>query len=262
MTRSERRPRDGRQAHVPETTRSIVLHQRPIPYHLRRSRRKTIGLRIGAQGLQVTAPTWVSLTEVERILLARSDWILRHLQAWAERQEQQQQQRIRWETGGTVPYLGVELRLQLEGRQTVCYIGDARHPRHGDTLELGLSATTDEQSVCQAVHAWLKTQAREVLEERLQAALRQTGRSISGWRLSSATTRWGSCNSRGRIMLNWRLIHLRPYLIDYVIAHELAHLREMNHSPAFWAEVEVLMPDYREAREQLRRVSLATLPTF
>ena len=80
-------------------------------------------------------------------------------------------------------------------------------------------------------------------------------------RLSNARTRWGSCSSRSGIRLHWRLVHLSPALIDYVVAHEVAHLVEMNHSPRFWAVVERLYPDWREARAALRRAA-ATLPVI
>lgn len=242
--------------------RSIQLNEQMVRYHLRRSQRKTIGLRISAQGLQVTAPNWVALSEVERVLQERTTWILRHLQAWAERQDQLSKTRTRWEGGGTVPYLGIDLQLQLGHTRPLEYQGRLHAPAQGDILRLGLPLQAPEKEVRHAVLTWMQNRARALLEERLRAALIRTGRTISGWRLSSATTRWGSCSSQGRIMLNWRLIHLQPDIIDYVIVHELAHLKEMNHSPAFWAEVAALMPDYQEARERLRRIDPATLPTF
>jgi predicted metal-dependent hydrolase len=70
--------------------------------------------------------------------------------------------------------------------------------------------------------------------------------------LSSAGTRWGSASADGSIRLNWRLIHFREPIIDYVVVHELAHLREMNHSPRFWQHVENVLPDYAERRGALK----------
>jgi len=77
--------------------------------------------------------------------------------------------------------------------------------------------------------------------------------------LSSARTRWGSCSAQGGIRLNWRLIHLPPAIVDYVVVHELAHLRHMNHGPRFWALVESVCPEYRALRAELRRLA-AHLP--
>lgn len=234
----------------------------PLPYQLKRSRRKSIGLRIGDAGLEVTAPTWVSQQEIERVLREKEAWITRHLQAWAARQAQRQQHPTRWEEGGTLPYLGVSIQFRLSGSGSTRFEGNLEQPALADTLWLGLPSTASADRVRDSVQAWLQQRARAVLDHRLTLALQQTGLQISGWRLSSASTRWGSCNHQGRIMLNWRLIHFRPPIIDYVIFHELAHLREMNHGPGFWAEVEQLMPDYRTARDALRQIDPTTLPAF
>ena len=80
--------------------------------------------------------------------------------------------------------------------------------------------------------------------------------------LSSATTQWGSCTSDARIRLNWRLMHFALPLIDYVIAHELAHLREMNHSPRFWATVQSIFPEFESAKKALRDSAAETMPIF
>jgi predicted metal-dependent hydrolase len=90
----------------------------------------------------------------------------------------------------------------------------------------------------------------------------QVGVHFRDFALSSATTRWGSCSSTGTIRLNWRLIHFSLDVIDYVVVHELAHLREMNHSPRFWAVVEAVMPDYRHARATLKRPAPGAIPRF
>ncbi len=110
---------------------------------------------------------------------------------------------------------------------------------------------TPEQ-IRDVVQSWLQRQARRIFEERcalyaprLQVQVRRIG-------LSSAATRWGSANADGSIRLNWRLVHFGMAVIDYVVAHELAHLREMNHSPAFWDVVRSVLPDYEHARAALR----------
>jgi predicted metal-dependent hydrolase len=87
--------------------------------------------------------------------------------------------------------------------------------------------------------------------ERVAKLAGPRGLHFSSVGLSDAQTRWGSCGSNGRILLNWRLMMLPPHLIDYVAAHELAHLRELNHSPRFWDIVALLYPDHRAARREL-----------
>jgi predicted metal-dependent hydrolase len=98
----------------------------------------------------------------------------------------------------------------------------------------------------------LKRQARSLFAERLAHFERQHACVPVRWSLTSARTRWGSCSPGGHVRLNWRLIHCPIPVIDYVIAHELAHLEELNHGPRFWARVEVLYPDWRRERKILR----------
>ena len=76
-------------------------------------------------------------------------------------------------------------------------------------------------------------------------------------KLTSATTQWGSCTVHGVVRLNWQLVKMRLHLIDYVVVHELAHLVEMNHSPAFWSVVESVCPDYKQCRAELKRFGVA-----
>ncbi|MFU2035641.1 M48 family metallopeptidase, partial [Bordetella avium] len=113
-----------------------------------------------------------------------------------------------------------------------------------------------------AAQAWLQQRAGVLFGERLAHFLTLTGLKIRRWRLSSAATRWGSCTSDGCIMLNWRLIHFSQDIIDYVIAHELAHLREMNHSQDFWTEVGQILPGFEAAKKVLKQHDPAMLPRF
>ena len=102
-----------------------------------------------------------------------------------------------------------------------------------------------------AVDQWLKRRAQELLANRIEFFSERLGRSPSSWRLSSARTLWGTCTHDGLIRLNWRLIHLPTDLIDYVVAHEIAHLTELNHSPAFWRTVHRILPEYERAETML-----------
>ena len=101
---------------------------------------------------------------------------------------------------------------------------------------------------------WLRHQARAVFTERVAEYAPRLDVLPPPLGLSNARTQWGSCNARGRVLLNWRLIHVPLHLVDYVVAHELAHLREMNHSSRFWTLVEKAYPGCRAARVELNRV--------
>jgi predicted metal-dependent hydrolase len=119
-------------------------------------------------------------------------------------------------------------------------------------LPLGASA----EQIRDLAQAWLQARAKEDFLPRCQRFAAALGVTMKTLRLSSAQTRWGSASADGSIRLNWRLIHFTPAIIDYVVAHELAHLREMNHSPAFWDTVRSVLPDFERSREALREESI------
>jgi hypothetical protein len=131
-----------------------------------------------------------------------------------------------------------------------------------ETLLLALPEDASEQRIKDAVQGWLQTEALRIYAERIPVFEQQLGVKISQLKLSSASTRWGSATSDGKIRLHWRLVHFGPDVIDYVIAHELAHLREMNHSPRFWQVVESVLPGFEQARRALRDAAQQPLPQF
>lgn len=215
-----------------------------IPYQLERRQRKTIGMRITPQGLLVSAPKRIALAELERLLRGKAGWIRRKLETL------QPAEALHWQDGATLHYLGepIMLRLRHAARGRIQY-GDG-------TLDVALPAPEDEQAVARKVTQWYRQQALADFTRRLDRLSDGFGVSCSRLFLSNAGSRWGSCNSKREIRLNWRLIQAPPGIIDYVAAHELAHLKEMNHSPRFWAVVESLCPDYREAEKELVRWSV------
>jgi len=239
---------------------TLALDGWTLGYVLRRARRKTIGLHVRDTGVAIQAPAWATRAQIEDAIRHKADWIREKLQDRDRRLEQLALQAGQWRPGGRIPYLGVAIELRLDGARPVRYEGDPDSPAAGDRLFLPLPDAADASRIQERAQAWLQERARIDFGVRLNRCLERAGRSIAGWGLSSAQGRWGSCTSQGRIRLNWRLIHFAPALIDYVIAHEVAHLKEMNHGPAFWREVERLCPDFRAARDTLRRQPPDTLP--
>jgi len=126
-------------------------------------------------------------------------------------------------------------------------------------LHVGLPHTASPEQIRDLVQSWLQRQARRVFEERCAVFAERLGVRVRRISLSSAATRWGSANADGSIRLNWRLVHFALPIIDYVVAHELAHLREMNHSPAFWGVVRSVLPDYEQSRTALREGTVPVL---
>ncbi|WP_191578892.1 MULTISPECIES: M48 family metallopeptidase [Achromobacter] len=243
--------------------REVPTEQQPIGFVLLRSRRRSIGFVITDDGLRVTAPNWVTLTQIDDAVREKSRWILTKLREWHARKQQLAMAHTRWQAGGELPYLGRRIIIGVGGDSRQANLsGDADAPQDGDTLWLALPSNADQGRIRDAAQAWLQQRAGAWFGTRLAHFLQISGLKIRRWRLSSAATRWGSCTSDGNIMLNWRLIHFAPAIIDYVIAHELAHLREMNHSQDFWREVGQILPDFEDAKNILRRHDPASLPQF
>jgi predicted metal-dependent hydrolase len=239
--------------------RPIVLSAQALDYVLVRSRRRTIGMLVGPDGIEVRAPRWVSVREIESALQEKADWIVRKLAEAQALQKRRLAHSIEWRDGASFPYLGRPVTIRLgaapgSGRAPVWH-----EPEVGPAeLCLGLPPQAQEAQVRDAVQAWLMRQARPYFSARLDHFAGLAGVRWTGLGLSGARTRWGSASADGRIRLNWRLMHLRPALIDYVVLHELSHLKVMDHSPSFWDAVGQVMPDYDVRRKELREHALNT----
>lgn len=226
-----------------------------IGYELRRARRRTIGFTVGAEGLTVSAPRWVSVAEIEAALREKSGWIVRKLAECRERARRIEAARIDWRDGAQLPFLGRTVTLRLDAAAAAPAVLDAASA----TLHLGLPRMAAPAQVRDAVQAWLQRQARRVFEARCAEYAPQLGVRVTKLGLSSAASRWGSAGADGSIRLSWRLVHFAMPVIDYVVAHELAHLREMNHSVRFWNLVRSVLPGFEAARDALRDPAL---PSF
>lgn len=221
--------------------RSIALGGREMEYVLARRRgRRGVGLRVDENGLTVSAPLTMPVARIEELVRESERWILRKVEEWRGRQVPE----VRWEEGTWLPYLGraLELRISPSPRVHVAYAGEE--------LRVGVRQP-GEAAVQRAVTAWYKRAARDHLAERVASLAASAAIAPPRFLLSSAMARWGSCNSRREVRLAWRLVKAPPPLIDYVVCHELAHLRHMNHSTAFWGEVRRQCPDYERLRAEL-----------
>lgn len=238
----------------PRATRRIQLGTTDVAYAFRRGKRRTIGMAIGPDGLEVSAPRWVTLGEVEAALHEKADWIARKLVEMQERQQQLGAARIVWANGVVLPYLGDQLQVVLDSSSTLKKNSAQFEPSEAGmhTLRLGLPLNAEPQQIRDAVQAWLMRQAKALFVERLDHYAPQLGVQWQRVSLSSAATRWGSASANGAIRLNWRLVHHKRDVIDYVVAHELSHLRVMDHSPRFWETVQSVMPDYAQRRQVLK----------
>lgn len=225
-----------------EEPRRITLGDRIVPYLLRRGTRRTIGLSIDHRGLRVGAPRRTSLAEVEALIVRHSAWVVEKLDEWRTRRRPEPLALVE---GARIAFLGGELELRL--------VSGANRAIWGlGTLTLCLRAGVAPGPFLEKA---LRERAREHFAARLAPLAATLGVTVPPLSLSSARTRWGSCSLKSGIRLNWRLIHFPEAVIDYVVVHELAHLRHMNHGPRFWSLVEVGCPDYRALRVELQRLA-------
>lgn len=234
----------------PQATHTVELNRVSVAYLLVRSSRRSIGMEVSAQGLTVRAPLRASHTVIESVLREKTRWILQKLSDRAVRVDSMP--RVHWQDGSSMTFLGGELQLRLHPQA----------PRTGELLSIGpqrwvlhlrADAEASAEQVRAVVAAWWLRHARQLLTERLQHYAPAMGVQWRSLRLSNARTRWGSAKADGSIMLNWRLLHYRLPVLDYVVIHELAHLRHMDHSPHFWAVVESVCPDYLQLRQALKQ---------
>lgn len=227
----------------PASTRRIRLASSTVDYRLVRTRRRSIGMEIDATGLTVRAPRWVTLGQIEDALRERAAWIARHL----ENRERRQRDVLpeRWRSGDTLVYRGADLKLALYPSRETSIRADLFH------LTVTAPDVADPEAVSQLVTGWLRTEMLRLLTPHVVACASRLGRDAPEIRIGNARREWGHCSHRGRISLNWRLVQLPAGLAEYVVAHEVAHLVEFNHSPRFWAIVEALHPGCRPARKAL-----------
>ena len=230
-----------RREEVARDIRRMILGAQHVDYTLvRRRGRRGVGLKVDENGLTVSAPISLAISSVETMVRQSESWILKKIDEWRGRRVPE----VSWSDGATLPYLGGKILLcKFEGGRVRAELLGAELRVHTQT-----GAATE---VRRAVSAWYKREARVLLTERTIWLARRAGLEPPRVFISPALARWGSCNSRREVRLAWRLVKAPATLVDYVICHELAHLRHMNHSRAFWAEVERQCPDYKARRAEL-----------
>ncbi|MBK9002183.1 MAG: M48 family metallopeptidase [Myxococcales bacterium] len=224
-----------------------------IPFLVRRSnRRTTVALTVGPTGkLVVTAPPKTSIDKLNGLVRTKARWVVERIKRTSDVPPAHSCREF--VSGETVLYLGRQYRLKVvSGGEGDCA---ALHGRWLHVPVVGpLHGSIRARAVRHALRGWLKSHAERRLPLRLAAICKRFGIDVPLIVVREQRKRWGSCDAKGTLRINWRIIQAAPSLIDYVLVHELVHLRHQNHTRAFWAEVERMMPDYDERRRKLRRI--------
>ena len=236
-----------------ERSDTVRLGTVDVPYFLKRvPRRRHVHILVNDQGtLEVRAPWRFSLPKARDVLRENAGWVCETLEAVRERLAQ----RPRLVTGTRLPLLDGSLRLDVRPQAQIDMFECARSwrgraERRGTILRI--SATSlGEDELRALIERWYRREAATHLSARVEHFSPRLGVQPSRVTIRGQRSRWGSCSGKGTVSLNWRLMMVPGALADYVVVHELCHLKHMNHSPRFWAMVGDVIPDYRKHRRDL-----------
>ena len=222
-------------------TQQLKLHDgSSINYELIKKNRRTISLKITPKGLVVNAPILMTNYKIDQLLQKKSKWIQKKLLLISFNEEP-----FEIQDGVKFKILDKELVVTLK-------VGVNNISIDGNRFFIDFKNLSDHHKLKKFFLIWIKIYALKYFSERVESLCKKNNLNVKATLLSNAKTRWGTCNSRKEIRLNWRLIQAPPFVIDYVICHELSHLKFMNHSSDFWQQVQLLFPDYKQAELHLK----------
>ncbi len=239
---------------MPEEINAITtIEGKKIAYRIVHSRRaRRMRITVAAGGVTVTLPVGIGAVEAERMLQQNSGWLLAQLERLAKRKA----------SGNALPEDVILLRgkpVKIEviheaARTTRAHVAEGR-----ETLLARVPAGS-RGTPRSWVEPWMKAQARKEIEEVVRQQAARMNLSVRSITIRDQRTRWGSCSSKGTLSFNWRLIMAPPSVLEYVVIHELSHLRHPNHSAAFWNVVAHYAPNYKTLRQWLRKNAAAMRP--
>ena len=236
----------------PQASQHTRLQGQGVDYELQRSRRRTMTFSVSPAGLSVRAPFGMSQPSIEAAVQEKGRWIVRKLGGMQEREERMAALKMDWQAGAQLAYLGGTLWVRVDPQAAKHALARSDEAENCAVLALALPATASDKKIRDTTKKWIAQQATQHYTARMNhfaSLLGVTWRSLA---LTNANTRWGSAKADGAIRLHWRLMQFSPEVIDYVVAHELSHLHELNHSPRFWATVASVLPDYEVRQKQLK----------
>lgn len=223
-----------------------------ILYAIRRSsRRETVAITIDPrQGVLLTAPRGVAVERLDRVVYAKARWIVERLRR--KRDLALPVPAREFVSGETFLYLGRQYRLRVEGRTDGAMDAGLRRGWFVVAVPNGLDDSGRAERVRAGLVAWYESHAAERLAESAEKWAKRLGLPEPRILVREPRKRWGSCNAEGTVRFNWRIVQAPISLLDYVVAHELVHLRHRDHTRAFWATLGRVMPDYETRKQALR----------
>lgn len=219
----------------------VRFGRRTLCYTVQRSpRRRSVSIAVNAQGVSVKAPETLSAEQLASIVQGRGAWVVSKQLRFRTLQETAPRARS-MKDGSALLYLGRQCRLwRVEDLQST--------RRRGRRIEV---PSLCEEALNAELRRWYREQAARVIRQRVRLYARRLGVTPAAELIRDQRTRWGSCNARGELRFNWRIVLAPMALIDYVVAHELCHLEHLHHGPQFWQRLRDVLPDYEQRRERL-----------
>jgi len=215
---------------------------------IRRPRRKTACIRVRDHTVAVIVPGKLPEKQIEQIVLSKRHWIVNKLRQ--QRELQARHQPRQYINGEDFAFLGCNYRLHVvPGKRKTACLSRGRMSVH---IPTGLDPAKREQHIISQLSAWYQQRALDHLQQKSARYAVHLGVAPSHVGIKSYRRRWGSCHIDGRVYFNWRIIMAPHFVVDYVVLHELCHLVQHNHSPAYWNLVASIMSDYREAKVWLK----------
>ncbi len=239
-------------SHHQQASQQTRLAGHTVNYELLRSRRRTMTFSVSPAGLSVRAPFGMSQPSIESAVQEKGPWIVRKLSGMQQREERIAALKMDWQAGAQLAYLGGTLQVRVNPQASKHTLTKSEEAENKQVLTLALQQGASDKKIRDATKKWMQQEATQLYTARMNhyaAMLCVNWRTLT---LTNANTRWGSAKADGSIRLHWRLMQFSPEVIDYVVAHELSHLRELNHSARFWAIVASVMPDYEVRQKQLK----------
>ena len=221
--------------------RLTLINNESLDYQLIKKSKKTLSLKISENGLVVSAPLFMSEIKINQIVISKIKWIKKKLELI-----EPQKNKLFIKNRASFDLLGKEIKITLlDGNNKIEWVDE-------NNLKIFFKDQDDQKKLKTFFIKWLKEIALDYFSQRAYEISKLNAIPSNSILLSNAKSRWGTCNSKTEVRINWRLIQADPYVIDYVICHEFAHLTHMNHSRNFWNLVEKLCPNYKLAENYLK----------
>ena len=231
---------------------SLKIGTTLISYTIRRSlRAKYVSLSISADGVQVVAPFTMNDSEIISLVEKKQKWVFNKLESYRQRLSQMPVER-KFVSGEKLLFLGNNYPLKvLEQKDNYTNV-NLTDGQFLVAINADLPIEKRQEEIQGKLEQWYIKKAKELITKRLELFSDKIGVKVNAVRFKNQKTRWGSCSQKGNLNFNWKLVMAPTFIVDYVVVHELCHLKQLNHSPAFWLLVGNQISDYKEMRKWLK----------